>query len=285
MFAAATKVVVGNGDKASFWSSSWLEGMRPMDLAPLIFGISKRKKFTVRKGMENDFWVSHLNLQDGLSVEHISQFVTLWRALQDIQLDPSTPDKITWKFSKDGNYSSSSAYNMQFLGQTSSTMPSLVWKPWAPPKCKIFSWLILQNRVWTADRLERRGWQNCGQCKLCNQVQETAAHLFFKCRFTKRIWSSLKAWLGLNAIDPLEWDSWGSVKDWWVHVIHKRGANRKALTSLAMLVSWEIWLERNARVFQNRSATASMILQKIKDEMGLWSHAGAKALCNIMPRE
>jgi hypothetical protein len=32
--------------------------------------------------------------------------------------------------------------------QTNSCMTSLVWKPWAPPKCKTFAWLIIQNRVW-----------------------------------------------------------------------------------------------------------------------------------------
>ena len=285
IFAASTKVEVGSGDKASFWHSSWLDGRRPKDWAPLIFGLSKTKVFSVHKGLENDFWVSQINTQDGLTVEHISQFVNLWRALHDVQLDPATPDRITWKFTKSGKYSSSSAYNMQFLGHTNSMMPSLVWKPWAPPKCKIFSWLILQNRVWTADRLERRGWQNCGQCKLCNHAQETAAHLFFKCRYTKRIWSSLRDWIGLHDLDPSTWDFLQSVKEWWNNVIHKKGANRKALASLAMLVSWEIWLERNARVFQNKAITATMLLQKIKNEVVLWSTAGAKALCNVMPRE
>jgi hypothetical protein len=35
-------------------------------------------------------------------------------------------------------------------------------------------------------------------------------------------------------------------------VIQKRGHERKALASLAMLVSWEIWKERNARVFSKQ---------------------------------
>ena len=81
LFAAATEVVVGNGDKASFWHSSWLDGRRPKDVAPLIFDISKRKACTVRKGLANEFWVTHLNTQDGLSFDHISQFVNLWTLL------------------------------------------------------------------------------------------------------------------------------------------------------------------------------------------------------------
>ena len=174
---------------------------------------------------------------------------------------------------------------MQFLGHTNSMMPTLVWKPWAPPKCKIFAWLAIQNRIWTADRLERRGWQNCGLCKLCNQVQETGAHLLFKCRFTTRIWSSIKTWLGLHDVMPSDWQHLPTVKDWWMEVINKKAPNRKAMMSLAMLVSWEIWKERNARVFRHHSSTNAMVVTRIKDEAIMWGLARAKAVSNVMPRE
>jgi hypothetical protein len=111
------------------------------------------------------------------------QFANLWEMLQSIHLDPNNEDSISWKswkFTNDGTYSSKSAYGIQFLGQTKSSMSSLVWKPWAPPKYKSFAWLIIQNRVCTADRLQRRGWPNCGVCKLCNQVQESASHIYFQ---------------------------------------------------------------------------------------------------------
>ena len=58
LFVAATKVNIGNGEKAIFWEPSWFDGMRPKDIAPLIFDIAKKKKCTVRKALENDFLVS-----------------------------------------------------------------------------------------------------------------------------------------------------------------------------------------------------------------------------------
>jgi hypothetical protein len=42
-----------------------------------------------------------------------------------------------------------------------------------------------------------------------------------------------------------------------------------------MLVSWEIWKERNARVFESDASTLNMVVSKIK-EVALWSVAGLK---------
>ena len=76
-----------------------------------------------------------------------------------------------------------------------------------------------------------------------------------------------------------------SVDEWWGEVIHKRGDKRKATTTLAMLVSWEVWNERNARVFGNKATTSIMLIEKIKEEATIWCLAGAKALSSIVPRE
>jgi hypothetical protein len=59
----------------------------------------------------------------------------------------------------------------------------------------------------------------------------------------------------------------------------------KAMESLVMLVSWEVWKERNARVFKSDASTLNMVVSKIKEEVALWSVAGATSLGIIMPRE
>jgi hypothetical protein len=90
---------------------------------------------------------------------------------------------------------------------------------------KTFAWLELQNRVWTTDRLQKRGCPNYGNCELYNQVQESAAHLLLHCLFTRRIWESLKSWLGLLHIQPQDWTALHSIKEWWRDVIQKKEAN------------------------------------------------------------
>jgi hypothetical protein len=57
------------------------------------------------------------------------------------------------------------------------------------------------------------------------------------------------------------------------------------MTSLGMLVSWEIWKEENVHIFQNTASTSNVVINKIKEEVALWSLFGAKAMSNVMPRE
>jgi hypothetical protein len=55
LFAAATKVTIRNGEKASFGESSWLDGMCPKDIAPKIFEIARKRKCTVKKPLTMSF--------------------------------------------------------------------------------------------------------------------------------------------------------------------------------------------------------------------------------------
>lgn len=121
-----------------------------------------------------------------------------------------------------------------------------------PPNANFFAWLVNQNRIWITDRLQRREWPNCGRCPLCNQVQESAAHLLFKCRFSIRVWNEVFSWLGL--IIPMAlWHRFGTIKSWWDELLTNNTQPVKAISALLLLVGWELWKERNARVFRSKA--------------------------------
>jgi hypothetical protein len=48
--------------------------------------------------------------------------------------------------------------------------------------------------------------------------------------------------------------------------------------SLILLVIWEVWKERNDRVFNRRETAPASLLAKIKSEASAWMAAGAKDL-------
>lgn len=43
-----------------------------------------------------------------------------------------------------------------------------------------------------------------------------------------------------------------------------------------MLLCWEVWCERNRRVFENEELLMSQLMMKVLDEVQLWSACGAK---------
>jgi hypothetical protein len=285
LFYECTSITVGNGQRASFWHSPWLGGRKPKDIAPSIFAISKHKNDTIHRALDLNKWIANINTNSGLTIQHILEYYELWVGLQEVFLDEGVDDEIVWKLSPSGEYTASSAYKAQLDDSTASKMKPAVWNNWAPPKHKFFAWLIIQDRVWTADRLERRGWPNCGLCQLCKREPETAAHIIFRCRYTLRIWTEIKTWMGLTGVDITDWSSFDNVNDWWHHLVGVNGNVRKGLASLVMLVSWEIWNERNARVFRKVSSMPNVITSRIKAEVRLWGLAGAKRLSSLMPRE
>jgi hypothetical protein len=77
IFAVATKVSTGDEKRALFWEASWIDGLRPKDVAPLVSDISKKRKMLVRIALEDDLWISQINIHNGLSMEHIVQFMKL----------------------------------------------------------------------------------------------------------------------------------------------------------------------------------------------------------------
>jgi hypothetical protein len=50
---------------------------------------------------------------------------------------------------------------------------------------------------------------------------------------------------------------------------------------LALLIIWEVWKERNNRIFDHTESTTTSLVIKIKSEFGLWLSAGAKSLANL----
>jgi hypothetical protein len=284
LFYAATTITLGSGEKTSFWHAPWLHDQKPKDIAPLLFELCKRKNWFVSQALRDEAWIRKLRNDATISLEHLTQFVHLWALINTIHLHDDVEDDISWKLTANGQYSAASAYKMQFLGLIESSMYKIVWKAWAPPKAKNHAWIALQNRLWTADRLRKRGWENCGLCTLCKQTEETCDHLFVHCRFTIRIWRLIEVWLGLQGLQTAQWTNL-SISEWWSLLAEGASPNRKGLASLTLLVVWEIWKERNARVFRNKLSPSFVILDAIKCEVRLWVLAGAKRLGDLLPGE
>ena len=165
--------------------------------------------------IQDNSWVRHIRIPLLTSQQHFVEFVNLWTRLQSVELRPGVLDQIVWKLSANREYSAKSAYMAQFLGAMDTNLDQLIWKAWAPPKYKIFAWLAYQNRLWTADRLERRGWPNQKKCPLCRHTDESALHLFAQCRYTRRLWDELGASVPAVTANMNSYDTCDGATHWW----------------------------------------------------------------------
>jgi hypothetical protein len=65
---------------------------------------------------------------------------------------------------------------MQFVGSFQDFEWERLWTMKAEPKCKMFGWLILPNKLWTADRILKYGGQTNPVCQLCHTQPVSAPH-------------------------------------------------------------------------------------------------------------
>jgi hypothetical protein len=89
----------------------------------------------VRKGLEDDFWISNLIFEDGISDTNINEFSNLWIKIQEVQLTEE-PRTITLQLTNSGIYTPASAYLEKFDVSPTSFMKSAVWANLATPKFK-----------------------------------------------------------------------------------------------------------------------------------------------------
>jgi hypothetical protein len=204
------------------------------------------------------------------------EYVQLWDKVDGIQFQPHTPDRLVWKWTASGEYSSSSAYRAFFARTTSLLGAKEVWKASAPSKVKFFFWLALHGHLWTAERRKRHGLQQNDVCALCDQAVESTDHLLAACVFSREVWYRLLLLAGLHHLCP---GSDSSLVDWW-HLVRTQVPNlfRRGFDSLVLLVSWETWKERNRRTFDGITKTPAEVLVSISEEGDSWIAAGFKSL-------
>ncbi|KAF8701016.1 hypothetical protein HU200_033908 [Digitaria exilis] len=269
LFRACTLISLGNGQRASFWHDRWLNGQSPSQIAPDLYSLAWRKHQCVATAMTNGIWKRGLRRMS--TTDEINQYVELWGMLQQVQLNDQ-PDNIIWRFSANGTYSSSSAYQAQFTANFSDFDWDRLWKTRAENKCKFFGWLLLQNKLWTNDRIINTGGQANAQRPLCCSASETALHMLASCPYAQQVWSAFAS-TGI-APQQLPPNNYRRFKQWWTSMIGPAG-NRSSQEreQTVVYIAWNIWKERCRRVFDHKSLTISQLILLIRQDIQNWQTA------------
>ena len=213
MCAASLSVVVGDGAAVMLWTDNWALIGQLCKFAPSLYAATSRagRKRVLRDVLADNQWAR--DVTGALTVQVVRDYLKVWELLRSVQLHPLQPDRFVWKWTADGSFSVSSAYRAFFVGSTKLLGAKELWRTKAPPKVKLFFWLALHRRLWTAERRKRHGLQDDDACALCDQHAETASHLFLGCAFARQVWFGVLQRLQLGDLTPTGHCDLGN---WWI---------------------------------------------------------------------
>ncbi|XP_025692692.1 uncharacterized protein [Arachis hypogaea] len=125
------------------------------------------------------------------------------------------------------------------------------------------------GRVKTKERLTRLGVVTNGYniCVLCNKEVESVEHLFLLCEVTWQLWcfwlrSFGREWVIPGTLKEL-FESWGAMPN--------RRQGQKMWMTAFFTVMWNVWLERNARIFNHQGVNIDIIQTRTLSTYTEWN--------------
>jgi uncharacterized membrane protein len=82
---------------------------------------------------------------------------------------------------------------------------------------------------------------------------ETSQHLIVECPFSRQLWGKLAAWPSCDGVNVAVQTGNCTILDFrhkWLEAT--KPEHRKGVSSLFILACWNIWRERNDRVFRDK---------------------------------
>jgi hypothetical protein len=205
--------------------------------------------YHVQEALNGWLWIS--DISGGLSVGVLMDYLVLWDLLQEVELQVGIEDRQVFRLAADGKYSAKLVYESFFIGSNQFEPANIIWKSWAPAKCKFFLWLATHRNCWTVDRLSRRGLDHPEHCPLCDQHQESIDYLLTNCVFAREFWYRLLSQVNLQFLAPQP-EGWSFVVWWSLAAGQISGVARRDLNTPIILGAWTLWKHRNRCVFDKK---------------------------------
>lgn len=263
-------VKTGKGNMARFWHDRWINGeeLTLKEAFPNIFLRNGNRDglveefYSVVQG--NVTWALHQRREQQdwqvAEMEHLNHL------LNNSGIEVNRLDRLCWGNNK-LQFTVSEAYEILF--SNTSTLQSLhiqdfpskaVWRKAAPPKMCFLVWEVMRNGIATLDRLQVRGFHMANRCVMCKCAAESVLHLFCQCPFASMVWAII--------LDPFVRGvhSDRSVRE-ILAIKHSKPLSRIGRTmwkSVKQVVMWGIWVERNRRIFQEKTSSLDQIICNIK---------------------
>ena len=250
------QVEVRNGKKISFWFEAWssldclhevLSGRGHIDMS-----ILANETVEACRNHRKRYHRAHILNTVELEIE---KFKESWVDEKDVSLWRNGKGKYKNVFSTCETW-----HNIREKHQLCSWHPA-VWFKHATPKYAFVTWMVIQGRLSTGDRMIAWNVNADGSCVLCRNPLETAMHLFCQCPYSMQIWEALMKgvlrdqftvdWESLVRLTTIN-QSWSKVKLFVIRYMMQSAVHT-------------IWMEGNRRR-HNESPSPSEVLVKRLDK-------------------
>lgn len=134
-----------------------------------------------------------------------------------------------------------------------------VWDTASQPKHAFITNLAVQNGLATIDKLRQRGLQMINRCELCQAAEETGRHLFFTCSISRKVWGLVCSWMGVSQLNG----TLRAVLNGLKRKNHGRNWTARRVRCALTTTVYELWRERNTRIFKGAANDVHQIVQKI----------------------
>ncbi|GJT83581.1 reverse transcriptase zinc-binding domain-containing protein [Tanacetum coccineum] len=248
---------IDNGLHTSVWFDKWDQN------GPLSNCITKRYIYDA-KFKSND---KVADLIKEARWKWPSEWFDMFPTLKEIQVPflNDSPDKAVWISNRGQKkeFTVKEAWKNVRTEYPNVSWHQIVWFSQCTPRHTFIMWLALHGRLQTHDIMAK--WNNniTLSCSLCDECNDSVTHLFFQCRYSKKVWNVIKAVINLDQINH-EW------KDIIEHLqsLNRENNIKSILKKIGVTVCvYMIWNVRNSRAFKNGSKDEETIIRIIKDEI------------------
>ncbi|KAK4385662.1 putative ribonuclease H protein [Sesamum angolense] len=172
----------------------------------------------------------------------------------EIPINPQYQDVMHWKPSLHGSFSTKLAWEITRDHKPPLAIFKNLWPPLVRPTISIFIWKVLHNWIPVDSRLKQKGIFLASKCVCCLRDEETIPHLFLHNKVSLEVWSFFASKFQLNI---LVMDNFSMILQAWKNNISNQPHIRDILP---LLIMWNVWICRNAVIFEGAPFKANRII-------------------------
>ncbi|GJT80580.1 RNA-directed DNA polymerase, eukaryota, reverse transcriptase zinc-binding domain protein [Tanacetum coccineum] len=248
---------VGDGCSVSLWHDSWsmLPTLDTFISRREIFAAGFSNETTLAEGIVDNKWkwpeqwlTNHPNLNQ-YPVPTINNEIK---------------DKLMWCSSNGIIKSFSSSQVWKDIRILNEKMPwwKVIWFPQYIPRHAFVLWMASKGKLVTQDKLSKWYPNKDWKCPFCLQIKDSHKHLFFECEYSNEVWCEMQRMMNVWNLNDLE--------NCLIEL--SKMPCKNSIWSIVRRLSiastiYHIWLERNARIFQQKSMSYRSLIQTIANNI------------------